>query len=125
MAGRASSPTNSSPRLRWKLAGILGLLAMTALGIIPLTLAIIHSRQSDALAIDMAGRQRMLLERHMKEVLLASQGTDAGYDITREVLRNQLAVLEHGGRMASSLPGNGTVSLPGAPARVSSECAQR
>ena len=115
MAGRSSSPTSNSPRLHWKLAGMLGLLAMTAVGIIPLTLAIIYSRQSDALAIDMAGRQRMLLERHMKEVLLASQGTATRYDITREVLRNHLAVLQHGGRVAFSLLGNGTVSLPGAP----------
>ena len=115
MVGRSSFPDNNSRRLRWKLAGILGLLAMTAVGIIPLTVAIIYNRQSDAVAIDMAGRQRMLLERHMKEVLLASQGTATAYDITREALRNHLEVLQHGGPLASSLPGNGTVSLPGPP----------
>ncbi|MET0516356.1 MAG: ATP-binding protein [Nitrospiraceae bacterium] len=115
MAGDSWFSSNNSSRLRWKLAGILALLAMTAVGIIPLTLAIIYGRQSDALAIDMAGRQRMLLERHMKEVLLASQGTATRYDITREVLRNHLAVLQRGGQVPSSILRDETVSLPGAP----------
>ena len=54
---------------------ILGLLIIAALASIPLTLTVLHYRESDALVIDMAGRQRMLLERYMKELLLAGQGS--------------------------------------------------
>ena len=58
--------------VHWTLAGIFGLLVITAVSIVPFTLTILHLRLSDARVIDMAGRQRMLLERHMKELLLAA-----------------------------------------------------
>ena len=60
--------------VNWTLAGIFGLLLLTAVSIVSLTLTILQLRHSDALVIDRAGRQRMLLERHMKEVLLATDG---------------------------------------------------
>lgn len=55
--------------VRWKLAGILGLLALITVGLIPITFGILQTRQSYALVLDVAGRQRMLLERHMKELV--------------------------------------------------------
>ena len=93
MADATSSLSVRSHNVNWIVVGILGLLIITALAIVPLTLTIIHSRESDALVIDLAGRQRMLLERHMKEVLLASQGVDAQYQQTRTALKERVQAL--------------------------------
>ena len=47
--------------------------------------------------IDMAGRQRMLFEKHLNEVYLTSQGITADYKSTRELLRSTLDSLMKGG----------------------------
>ncbi|HEU5202341.1 MAG TPA: type IV pili methyl-accepting chemotaxis transducer N-terminal domain-containing protein, partial [Nitrospira sp.] len=104
----------SPPSVRSHVAGILGLLIITALAIVPLTLTVIHSRESDALVIDLAGRQRMLLERHLKEVLLASQGVDAQYQDTRATLRDRVLTLIHGGTAVAHGDRGGTLAVPAA-----------
>lgn len=93
--------------------GILGLVIVIALAIAPLTLTIIHSRQSDALVVDLAGRQRMLLERHLKEVLLASERADVRYQRTRSALKDRVQALIHGGT-AMIDDHERTVSVPAA-----------
>jgi two-component system sensor histidine kinase KdpD len=115
MADAASSPSVSSHDVNWTVVGIIGLLIITALAIVPLTLTVIHSRESDALVIDLAGQQRMLLERHMKEVLLASEGVDAQYRQTRAVLKDRVQTLIDGGTTGVQVGHNGTVSVPAAP----------
>jgi two-component system, OmpR family, sensor histidine kinase KdpD len=99
----------------WSIAGVLGLLIMTALASVPLTLTILHNRESDALVIDMAGRQRMLLERYMKELLLAGQGVATHHQDTRALLEQRLRVLVDGGSTSTQFGPTGIVSLPAAP----------
>ena len=99
----------------WPITGIFGLLIITALASIPLTLTVLHYRESDALVIDMAGRQRMLLERYMKELLLAGEGDIAQYEDTRALLEQRLHVLIDGGTTKTQFGPPGIVSLPPAP----------
>jgi two-component system, OmpR family, sensor histidine kinase KdpD len=94
---------------------VLGLLIITALAIVPQTLIIIHHRESDALVIDLAGRQRMLLERHMKEVLLASAGVEADYRQTRGTLKDGVEILIHGGSTVARLDRDARFAIPPAP----------
>ncbi|MBU6482031.1 MAG: type IV pili methyl-accepting chemotaxis transducer N-terminal domain-containing protein [Nitrospirae bacterium] len=101
--------------VNWTLAGIFGLLLIIAVSIVPLTLTILQSRESDALVIDMAGRQRMLLERHMKEVLLATDGVNAPYEQTRDRLRERLIALIGGGTIVARVVQEERVALPSAP----------
>src|SRR5512147_2111932 len=115
MAAAASPPAVKSHDVNWTVVGIIGLLIITALAIVPLTLTVIHSRESDALVIDLAGRQRMLLERHMKEVLLASEGVDADYQQTRATLKDRVQTLIHGGSTVARLDPGGKVAVPAAP----------
>jgi two-component system sensor histidine kinase KdpD len=115
MADAAPSPSVSSHDVNWTVVGIIGLLIITALAIVPLTLTVIHSRESDALVIDLAGRQRMLLERHMKEVLLASQGVDAQYPQTRALLKDRVQTLIDGSTTVVHVGRSGTVVVPAAP----------
>lgn len=96
----------------WRILSVIGLLTLVALAFVPLTLTILQSRDSDALLIDMAGRQRMLLERHMKEVLEASQGMASEYSRTRLLINERLDVLMKGGE--TKVDGE-TISLPAAP----------
>jgi two-component system sensor histidine kinase KdpD len=81
----------------WTLVGIFGLLIISILAVVPLTITFLQSRESDALLIDMAGRQRMLLERQMKELLLASEGVQSQYEQTRTLLKERLEALLRGG----------------------------
>jgi two-component system, OmpR family, sensor histidine kinase KdpD len=99
----------------WPIAGILALLIITALASIPLTLTVLHHRESDALVIDMAGRQRMLLERYMKELLLAGEGVIAHYEDTRALIEQRLHALIDGGTTKTQFGPSGIVSLPPAP----------
>ncbi|HEU4683823.1 MAG TPA: ATP-binding protein [Nitrospira sp.] len=96
----------------WRLLSIVGLLTLVALAFVPLTLTVLQSRDSDALLIDMAGRQRMLLERYMKEVLQASQGLPAEYHRTGALLHERWDALIQGG--LTNVDGQ-IVSLPAAP----------
>ena len=98
----------------WTIAVILGLVIVTALAIVPLTLTILQSRKADALVIDMAGRQRMLLERYMKELLLASQGVPAQHEQTRALIGERLSALIDGGSTPTQIGRTEVVSLPAA-----------
>ncbi len=115
MIPTTSSPSVESHQLNWTVIGILGLLILSALAILLLTMTLIHIHESDALVIDMAGRQRMLLERHMKEVLLVSRGTPVDYQRTRAALKERIHALIHGGPIVAHVSRGGTVSLPPAP----------
>ncbi len=115
MAAAASSSLLRPRDINWAVTGILGLLIITALAIVPLTLTVIHSRESDAFVIDLAGRQRMLLERHMKEVLLSWDGVEVDYELTRGTLTDRVHTLIYGGQTVAHLSGGETVRIPPAP----------
>jgi len=97
------------------LAGIFGLLIITILAVVPLTITFLQTRESDARLIDMAGRQRMLLERHMKELLLTSQGMQTRHEQTRALLRERLEALIHGGSTVARFDSPQLTVLPAAP----------
>ena len=103
------------PRCERNRRGRAGLLIITALAIVPQTLIIIHHRESDALVIDLAGRQRMLLERHMKEVLLASAGMEADYRQTRGTLKDGVEDLSMEARPSRGLIATRGLRIPPAP----------
>jgi two-component system sensor histidine kinase KdpD len=91
---------------------IITLLFIVAItGILVYTILTMNSRQSDAVVINIAGRQRMLNQMFLKEVLLAAQGHPANYRYTAEVWKSSLKALLDGGR-AVLLGKTETVELP-------------
>ena len=114
MSGTPSPQTAKLADATWTIAGILGLLIITVLSIVPLTLSITQNRESEAVMIDTAGRQRMLLERHLEEVILFAQGVDTPYAHTRSVLRKRLGSLIHGGLIPPFFDLDTEVSVPSA-----------
>ncbi len=108
----------SSGRLwgvNWTFAGIFSLLVLTAVSIVPLTVTLYHLGASHASVIDVAGQQRMLLERYMKEVLLAAQGFPAPYEKTGELLNQRVTALISGGPAPAKNEPDGMFVLPPAP----------
>jgi two-component system sensor histidine kinase KdpD len=98
-----------------KLAVLATLFILTIVGILSYTIVTLHAQKSDALMVDMAGRQRMLNQRHMKEVLLVAQGASAEYLYTRKVLNGTLEALINGGPAVVTLGKDETVQVPPAP----------
>jgi two-component system sensor histidine kinase KdpD len=104
--------TNRLIHFNWRILSVIGLLTLVALAFVPLTLTLLQSRDSDALLIDVAGRQRMLLERYMKEVLEASQGMPSEYLHTQLLINERWDALVRGGE---TIIDGQTISLPAAP----------
>ncbi len=106
---------------RGKFAGIISLFVAALAGMFLFTLLIFESQKSDALVIDLAGRQRMLHQRHMMEILLASQGHRVDPGATRELLRGTLSALLEGGEASLTLHTGEIVTLPSPPNRKIAE----
>lgn len=100
--------------IRTGFAGIITLYIVTMIGILAYTIFTFQSQRSDAVVIDLAGRQRMLNTKHMMQILLVSQGVPADYHSTRRILTQTLNALTYGGEAISNLGNNETEILPAA-----------
>ncbi|MDX2347834.1 MAG: PAS domain S-box protein, partial [Nitrospirota bacterium] len=85
------------------------------LGIMVYTTMTIQKEKSNAILIDMAGRQRMLFEKHLNEVYLTSQGITADYKSTRELLRSTLDSLMKGGPVTLDPETGKSQTIPAVP----------
>ncbi|MCA9500239.1 MAG: type IV pili methyl-accepting chemotaxis transducer N-terminal domain-containing protein, partial [Nitrospira sp.] len=93
------------PKRSWLGTGSIGraLMALTTVfilslfGILLYTITTIQNQKLDSVTVDLAGRQRMLSQRLMNEVLLASQGIPADYRFTQTMLTQTLDALLTGG----------------------------
>ncbi len=83
--------------LRKKLLFISACFVAAISGIMLYTVATIANQHSDGAIIDLAGRQRMLAQRYMKEVLLTAGGVEADYAATIQLFDNTLESLLDGG----------------------------
>ncbi|MCA9469196.1 MAG: GAF domain-containing protein [Nitrospira sp.] len=107
-----------SGEIRWSLFSLIGLLCLTLSGILAYTLLTIYDQRLDATIVDLAGRQRMLLERHQKEIFLVSQGIPANFQNTRNLLNQSCEVLRHGGEAMINFEAKELVSIPPAPTKA-------
>src|SRR5579885_3614754 len=109
--GPAMSATGGRLTIGQTLIIITLLFIVAITGILVYTILTMNSRQSDAVVINIAGRQRMLNQMFLEEVLLAAQGHPANYRYTAEVWKSSLKALLDGGR-AVLLGKTETVELP-------------
>ncbi|MBA2251860.1 MAG: type IV pili methyl-accepting chemotaxis transducer N-terminal domain-containing protein [Nitrospirales bacterium] len=98
--------------IRWKIVALVGVLLFALLGSLYQTYLIVHNRQADAVIIDLAGRQRMLIERHLKQVLLASEGFPVDHVETGRLLLQRIDVLIAGGQTIRDIGEQTVVTLP-------------
>ncbi len=109
------SVTAAPSSISYQLIAATALFILAILGIILFTIITIQNQKLDSLVIDLAGRQRMLHQRHMKEVILVSQGHQADYMTTRTIAFETLQALLHGGVARVNLQTNRTDIIPSAP----------
>ena len=98
-----------------KLAILASLFIVTLVSILFYTIVNLHEQRLDEVVVDLAGRQRMLNQRHMKEILLVSRGLPVDYPSTRNVLNQTLEALSNGGPAIFTLGKEETVQLLPAP----------
>lgn len=91
-------------------------LFIAALGtILAVTLATVHNVETDAVMVDLAGRQRMMIQRYFNETILVSHGIDKDLQATRHVLLNSVDALRNGGTVTVDLYSEERRSMPPAP----------
>lgn len=89
---------------------------IAALGtILAVTLATIHNVEMDAVMVDIAGRQRMMIQRYFNETILVSHGIDKDLQATRHVLLNSVDALRNGGPVTVDLYSEERRSIPPVP----------
>ncbi len=86
-------------------------------GILLYTITTIQNQKLDSVTVDLAGRQRMLSQRLMNEILLTSQGIPADYRFTQKMLTQTLDALLVGGQAVMNPESGETVALPSPPSR--------
>jgi signal transduction histidine kinase len=91
------------------------LFIFTLFGILLYTITTIHNQKLDSVTVDLAGRQRMLNQRLMKDILLTSQGTPVDYQSTQRMLNQTLAALMVGGPAVMNPDSGEMINLPPAP----------
>ena len=91
------------------------LFLLTIFGILFFTISTIQDQKFDSIIVDLAGRQRMLNQQYMREILLFSQGEKADLSSTQTILLNTVDALMNGGSAVVHLETGQTVLLPSAP----------
>jgi two-component system sensor histidine kinase KdpD len=81
-----------------KLSILATLFIVAMVAILFYTRLTFEDQKADAQIINIAGRQRMLNQMFMKELVLARQGHEADYRYTAEVWKGSLEALLHGGQ---------------------------
>ena len=79
------------------------------------TTRILEAQKTEALVMDVAGYQRTLHQKHLTEMLLASQGIPSDYFATRKAIQSNLHALMHGGMVLINLRTGKTDQIPQAP----------
>ena len=97
------------------------LLAMVVIFILALgaILAFTHTAvktlELDVVVMDVAGRQRMMIQRHLNEMMLASHGIRTDIQQTQQTLLHSTDALRNGGEVVVNLYTDERRAIPGAP----------
>ena len=121
MKSNLISPMLKKSRLSHRFTIITVLFLSVLLGLLAYTIMTLQEDKSNAILIDMAGRQRMLLQKHINEVFLTSQGVPADYVSTRHLMNSTLNALIEGGSVVLNFETNQSQTIPAAPTKEISE----
>ncbi|MGD9849717.1 MAG: PAS domain S-box protein [Nitrospirales bacterium] len=86
--------------------------SLTIIAILTFNVMTLVKQEQETARIDLAGRQRMLNQQHLAEILEVSQGSNAPYLVTRKHLNQTLDVLTAGGQATENLMTGERITLP-------------
>lgn len=92
---------------------VIFILALGA--ILVFTHTALKTLESDVVVLDVAGRQRMMIHRHLNETILAAHGIRTDLQQTQQTLVSSVDALRNGGDVVVNLYTNERRSIPAAP----------
>ena len=106
---------------------VMVVIFILALGaILAFTHTAVKTLELDVVVLDVAGRQRMMIQRHLNEMLLASHGIRTDFQQTQQALLHSADALRNGGEVVVNLYTDERRSIPAAPtARIRELLAQQ
>lgn len=87
-------------KLRRKFIVVAALFTLVLAGLIVFNVITVNGQKEHGIVADLAGRQRMLSQKFMKEVILDGMGQVAEREATAKMLRDTVAALADGGQVA-------------------------
>ena len=125
MAARGSESFLGRFSVKMKLAAIPAALILAIAGMLAYTVVTLEGQKTDALVVDIAGRQRMLNQRYVKELLLYSLGGATELNYTRKLFVQDLEALTNGGAAIVTLGKEDTVQVPPPPPHIREKLQQQ
>ena len=87
---------------------------LTLGGILAYTFSTVKNLEFDSIVVDVAGRQRMMIQRYLNEILLTSEGNPKEYSRTQKILDQSIKALMNGGPVVLNIYTQETFTLPSA-----------
>jgi len=101
--------------VKMKLASVPAVLILGIVGGVAFTVTMLEGAKADTAVVDILGRQRMLGQKYVKELMLYALGGDTELSYTTKVLTGDLEALTNGGEAIQTLGRDQTVRLPPPP----------
>jgi len=101
-------------KIKYQLAAIPVLFIIGSIGVLLYTLNTMSHLKTEGSIVDIAGRQRMLNQRYLKEILLEKSGTEANYAATRNLFNMCLNAMLNGGNAIVNVKTGSQIELPAA-----------
>ena len=98
-----------------RLLGMVVIFIVALGAILTFTHDALKSLERDVVVMDVAGRQRMMIQRHLNEALLASHGIRSDLQHTQEMLLSSVDALQNGGDVVVNLYTDERSAIPAAP----------
>ena len=98
-----------------RLLAMVGIFIVALGAILAFTHTAVKTLERDVVVMDVAGRQRMMIQRHLNETLLASHGIRTELQHTQEMLLHSVDALQNGGDVVVNLYTGERSAIPAAP----------
>ena len=112
----SSGPGMTFPlTIRQRLLAMVVIFILALGAILAFTYTAVKTLELDVVVLDVAGRQRMMIQRHLNETLLASHGIHTDLQRTQQALLHSADALQNGGDVVVNLYTDERRSIPAAP----------
>ena len=116
MMNASSEPGNTLPLTIGQRLLVMVVIFILALGaVLAFTHTAVKTLELDVVVLDVAGRQRMMIQRHLNKLLLASHGIRTDFQPTEQALLHSVDALQNGGEVIVNLYTDERRSIPAAP----------